>query len=348
RMSCGSREEVIARATALPWVGGARFEGRIRSSEDETYCRIDSPDAMSVSISLDDLDEDVDLELLGAGPTGAPGPSIASSTAGGADAEQIDTLVGAGAYYLRIYTVADAESDFTLSIESVERADAADTLAPNSSAAPHDLGVVAADGEPAVVTDIVSPAGAEVFAVEVAEAALVTILLTDLNADADLYVNDADGFEVGSSALGGSADDQVQWFAQPGRFIATVSPVFSGGLSRYTLAVEAQAADIAELGVVSAGGPRVAEGAVTAAARQAWHRFELTEPGRVSLALTGLTADAELHLVMESGAVLMSSTNGGNDPEEIVQELDAGSYFARVDAYDDAGTPFRLEVGRAR
>ena len=70
-----------------------------------------------------------------------------------------------------------------------------------------------------------------------------------------------------------------------------------------------------------------------------WFRFELTESRRVSLVVSEFDADASLTLEDEAGAELASTDEGDSDDLVISTSLDTGVYYAKVEASEtDAGT----------
>ncbi|MBC6995972.1 Kazal-type serine protease inhibitor domain-containing protein [Neolewinella lacunae] len=76
------------------------------------------------------------------------------------------------------------------------------------------------------------------------------------------------------------------------------------------------------------------------------HTFTVTEPGLVTIDLTGLSADLELFLLSECdrGSCLQFSQNPGLSPEQIVRYLPAGTYVVVVDGYNGAVSNYSLRV----
>jgi subtilisin len=64
-----------------------------------------------------------------------------------------------------------------------------------------------------------------------------------------------------------------------------------------------------------------------------YYTFTLGTTSNFTLALAGLTADADVSLLDGNGNLITSSTNGGNRSEEITRQLSAGTYYARVYRY---------------
>ncbi|MFM7427201.1 MAG: CAP domain-containing protein [Elainella sp.] len=75
-----------------------------------------------------------------------------------------------------------------------------------------------------------------------------------------------------------------------------------------------------------------------------YYRLRLTQRSSLNLALSGLTADADLALVNQAGATLNQSSRRGSSRESLAQTVEPGTYYVRVDRR--RGTPrYRLDVG---
>ncbi|NQU22474.1 MAG: pre-peptidase C-terminal domain-containing protein [Candidatus Nealsonbacteria bacterium] len=75
-----------------------------------------------------------------------------------------------------------------------------------------------------------------------------------------------------------------------------------------------------------------------------YYRFALNRASEFSLALSGLSADADVQVVDADGQVVVGSTRGGSDAEAINRTLDAGNYFVRVYSCGSANTRYRLRL----
>jgi hypothetical protein len=64
-----------------------------------------------------------------------------------------------------------------------------------------------------------------------------------------------------------------------------------------------------------------------------YYRFTLNSRSNFGLTLTGMSADADVHILNASGSVIASSTAGSTNNESISQTLDAGNYYVRVYQY---------------
>jgi hypothetical protein len=84
-------------------------------------------------------------------------------------------------------------------------------------------------------------------------------------------------------------------------------------------------------------------GAVNLNKRKSDHRFTLTQRSKISVALTGLRADADLLLRSSGGRVIARSRKPGSKSEFIRRTLEPGTYSLRVVRYS-GGTNYRLVV----
>lgn len=77
-----------------------------------------------------------------------------------------------------------------------------------------------------------------------------------------------------------------------------------------------------------------------------YYRFNIASQGNFSLALTGLSADADVSLLDSNGGVITSSTKGGSSSESINRTLNAGNYYAKVYRYS-GNTNYSLSLTAA-
>ncbi len=64
-----------------------------------------------------------------------------------------------------------------------------------------------------------------------------------------------------------------------------------------------------------------------------YYRFTLNSRSNFSLSLSGMSADADVHILNASGSVIASSTAASANNESISKTLDAGNYYVRVYQY---------------
>ncbi len=209
----------------------------------------------------------------------------------------------------------------------------------------------------------------------------LSVSLTGLAADADLEIirdsnfnGTVDAGEVlKSSRWGGSTSEAInlQGLGSGGYYVR-VHP-FGSAVTNYSLSLTASAGlgyatetnntlstayDIGGSGYsYSSGnlnGNRIFTGWVGDSDTQDFYRFSLGASSNVSLALTGLSADAELELirdanfngVIDTGEVLRGGYRGSSASESInFSDLTAGDYHVRVNRFNSANTSYTLNMG---
>jgi Domain of unknown function (DUF4394)/Bacterial pre-peptidase C-terminal domain len=79
--------------------------------------------------------------------------------------------------------------------------------------------------------------------------------------------------------------------------------------------------------------------------RNDYYRFDVTNPGNLSLNLNGLNGNADVQVLNLSGIVIGSSANAGNAPESLNLNLGTGSFFVRVFTnVPNQSTPYSLNA----
>lgn len=209
----------------------------------------------------------------------------------------------------------------------------------------------------------------------------LSVSLTGLTADADLEVirdgnsnGVVDPGEVLKSSLrGGSTAETIslQGLAA-GIYYVRVYP-YASATTNYTLNLNAiagtgfaselnnslgSAYDIGGPGYAysngNLNGNRIFSGWVGDSDTEDFYRFTLGSTSNLSLALTGLSADADLQLirdanfngVIDAGEVIRGAYYGGNTSESInFSGLGSGTYYARVYRFGGANTSYTLNMG---
>ncbi|XHX76385.1 MAG: S8 family serine peptidase [Stenomitos frigidus ULC029] len=208
----------------------------------------------------------------------------------------------------------------------------------------------------------------------------LSVSLTGLSADADLEIIRDGNFnstvEAGevlkSSRWGGSTSESISLQGLgSGSYYVRVHP-YGNAVTNYSLNLTASAGsgyateanntlatayNIGGPGYSSSGnlnGNRTFTGWVGDSDTQDFYRFSLGASSNVSLALTGLGADAELQLIRDSnfngtidaGELLGGGYSSGSASESInFTGLAAGDYNVRVYRYSSANTSYTLNMG---
>ncbi|MFM6053697.1 MAG: PPC domain-containing protein, partial [Sphaerospermopsis kisseleviana] len=154
-----------------------------------------------------------------------------------------------------------------------------------------------------------------------------------------------------SSTNGGTAADSITRTLSAGNYFVRVYP-YSGN-TNYNLSVNATA--VAPV-VDNAGNTlATARNIGTLSSTQSFtdwvgstdtndfYSFNIGTESNFSLLLNGLSADADVQLLSSTGAVILSSTNGGTAADSITSTLSAGTYYIRVYPYS-GNTNYNLSV----
>ena len=163
--------------------------------------------------------------------------------------------------------------------------------------------------------------------------------LTDLSADADLYLTGVSDVEtqLANSELAGTADESIVRWLGAGTYHVRIIP-FDSGTIDYTLGYSRQdmlpTAGTTKLGdLTDQSTAQTFSGAVSQVGNDDdYLRFTLTQSSTVNLELTGLSGNADLYLLSSSGEEIARSELDGTQQDEISQLLGTGTYYVHVDA----------------
>ena len=203
-----------------------------------------------------------------------------------------------------------------------------------------------------------------------AEAKRVVLGLRQQDADADMFLEDADGNELYGSTASGTDNEVIAGTLLAGTYYVRVESQ-EAGTNAYVFRYGVSAPDAGALAALQeqqstpetvsepdgedlsddtrAGatdfgditeltGPRFPRGTLNGEGDQVdYYRFTLTEAKRVVLGLRQQDADADMFLEDSDGDELYGSTASGTDNEVIAQTLLAGTYYVRVES-QEAGT----------
>ena len=172
----------------------------------------------------------------------------------------------------------------------------------------------------------------------------MSIVLSNLSADADLYVENAWGRTIYRSIQTGRQTDFIFPTLKAGTYYTRVD-AFDGGTIRYRLSYTTfEQTDIGNL--TGQFGLRSYRGTVNAASDEFdGFRFRLSRAGTVSFVLSNLSANANLRLINASGVRIAISARTGTSTDSITRRLSAGTYIATVDAVDRGTIRYRLSFG---
>ncbi|MEZ5666399.1 MAG: Ig-like domain-containing protein [Alphaproteobacteria bacterium] len=322
------------------------FEDRIAAGDVADYYRVSVADWSEITVAMTGLAADLDIYLYTADER-----NVAASELVGEVDETLVANVPAGIYFVAVLPFEEAQSEYTLTVSAGPGAPPpADQVGDNAQTADL-LGTPGQSpinvGEQLNIVDI-----EDWYGFDVADFVEVSAVLSGLSGDLDLDLIDSAGTVLASSAAGGYEDESVVAQIGPGRYFLRV--YLYSGQSDYGLSLSAvpsappppdgagNTADEAfPLGTVD-GTVSFGDWIGTADTND-YIAFNLNQPGTLTVRMTGLAADADLELLNPAGELVGSSNNVELADEEIVVDVGAGAYYARVYPYQGQ-TDYRLEI----
>ena len=175
----------------------------------------------------------------------------------------------------------------------------------------------------------------------------VWFVLSNLSADADLFLHNSSGRQLYSSRRTGTSYDAISATLGAGTYYVRVDAFASGTIS-YQLS---NVTDIApyDLGSLSfQTSTRSRTGSVNRSGDEFdTYRFTLSRTRSMRFELSGLSADADLRLYNATGNEIAVSILRGTNTDTIVRTLSAGTYHVHVDAYASGNISYLLRYGPA-
>lgn len=171
--------------------------------------------------------------------------------------------------------------------------------------------------------------------------------LGKLSANANLFLLDSHGNVIKAAAAPGNTAEKIRTELNTGTYYLQVVRV--AGATNYDLVLSAIAPDQAGNSTRAARNLELRNGsqsfydAVHGGDRDDFYRFTIDRTINLSLALSGMGADADISLLDSRGRLIVSSASAGSVPELINRSLGAGTYFIRVFQFSGA-TNYTLNV----
>jgi hypothetical protein len=342
-------------------------EGTIKDEND--FYRFELSDKSEVSLTLDGLIANADIELLD-----KEGKKIDESKKAAKNSEQINQLLEPGSYYVNVLPFGAQKTPYRLELRTepyVDEYDSLETAKNLGALAPVD------PNNPAEVTSKIRDRNRigfkkgtikdenDFFRFEVTEESNVSLVLDGLNANAELELLDKEGKNIGESKRAGKSSEQINQLLEPGSYYVNVLP-FGAQKTPYRLELKAEvnfeeydsletAKNLGALTPVDPNNPaevtskirdrnRIGFKQGSSKDENDFFRFELTEKSDISLVLDGLNANAELELLDENGKNIDESKKAAKNSEQINQLLEPGTYYAKVLPFGAQKTNYRLEL----
>ncbi len=183
-------------------------------------------------------------------------------------------------------------------------------------------------------------------------AGTISIGLTGMSADADLYLLDGNGVLVDFSGRYGTTNEAIDRFLTAGVYYVKVRSFYGENTTDYSLSVNAggtasdpgsTVATARNLGNLSRSSWTVND-AVGSLDLNDYYRFDLSENSNFHLSLTGLSRDVDVILYDRTGRLVASSMKAGSQSESIDRNLAAGTYSIRVFSLFGGNSDYSLRV----
>ena len=305
-----------------------------RTDNDKDYFRFTLTEESVMGLVLNGLSADADLYLLNYSHQ-----EIANSQRGDTDDESIIRLLGPGTYYVRVDAFAAGTIDYNLLYTRTQE-DGVVVPAEVESPGGTDLGDLTGQASPQESSGSASgTVNDQYFRFTLTGPTRIRLELTDLSADADLYLMGVSDVEtqLANSELEGTADESIVRWLGAGTYHVRIIP-FDSGTIDYTLGYSREdglpTAGTTKLGdLTDQSTAQTFSGAVSQIGNDDdYFRFTLTQSSTVNLELTGLSGNADLYLLSSSGEEIARSELDGTQQDEISQLLGTGTYYVHVDA----------------
>ena len=300
-----------------------------KSFDDTDGYRFSLSGRRSMRFELTGLSADADLRLYG-----TDGSFIAASIRGGTANDVIQRTLDAGTYYLRVNAYTPGRNiSYRLNYG---------WAAPPALNFGDETARNVFRWHRGSVHSVTDPD--DYFRFTLTQNRLVHIWLTDLNADADLFLYDGNGQPVAASRRGSTSPDQIFRELSTGTYYIRVDAFARNQTINYWLGLIT--ADVINLGnVTGRSGTRF--GSVNSTNDSIdGYRFNLTSRTSMRFELTGLSADADLRLFDSNGNFVDLSNRAGRSNDVIERSLAAGTYYLRVNAFATGQTiSYRLNYG---
>lgn len=320
--------------------GSRSFQDFVGNNDTNDYYRFDLTQNSNFNLTLNNLSADADVQLLN-----SSGGVITSSTLGGSVAESINRQLTAGTYYVRVYPYSgNTNYNLALSASAVYQPDGAG----NTLNTARDIGTLSSSRS---FQDFVGTIDTnDYYRFNLSQTSNFNLLLNGLSANADVQLLNSSGEVLQSSHGESSLSESITRTLNAGNYYVRIYPY--SGSTNYNLSLSATAvgsidgagntlATARNIGILT--GSRSFQDFVGTTDTNDYYRFDLTQNSNFSLALSGLSADADVELLNSNGQVIASSVTSGLNSESINRSLATGTYYVRVYPYS-GNTNYQLAL----
>ncbi len=333
-------------ALALGSLGSANQTEWVGTFDTDDYYSFTLAGTSTVNLGLTGMNGNADITLYNSEQS-----QVDSSYNSGNANEAISRNLQPGTYYVQVNSY-DTGANYNLTASATALVDAAG----NTFETARDLGAISAAQ---TFADWVGGLdGNDYYKFSVSPNSSVSLNLSGLAADANLYLYDSEQNQLLSSENSDAANDTITASLGSGTYYALVQQ--SSGNTNYNFSLSAtpltyspgnlvgntepQTKNIGALGAAQTFTDFVGSQYGIASDKNDFYQFTLAEDSTVSLSLGGLSANADLLLRNSAGSWIADSTNFATVAEAITRNLVAGTYTVRVNSVDDASTGYNLEL----
>jgi hypothetical protein len=363
RVPGDSAGNTLAAARNLGTISASKHVSESVGARDtRDYFKLHLASAGVLNLSLTGNSTAVSLKLLS-----ARGSGIATAAGKGTTTRTLHRTLAAGTYFVLVAQSSGTEN-YTLTLSSAGGGGGGADGAGNTLATARNIG----SAIPAkTFNDFVGPNdAADIYKLSLAQGGDVSIDMTNLHDDADVHLaqdSNGDGRIEDSEIIGRSensdtSNEHIGQSLDAGTYYILVIPGGSTNATTYTLTVAAtpqdtvgddisDAQDVGELSDAQTFTDSVGGSSDPAD----FYQFTLSQQSDVSIALTGLKADADIQLIQDTNGdgqvddteIIDQSENAGTASEQINHTLDAGTYFVNVAPGAGAATAYILTMSAA-
>ncbi|ELR97421.1 PPC domain-containing protein [Gloeocapsa sp. PCC 73106] len=200
------------------------FTDFVGTSDTNDYYRFNVSNYSNFSLSLSGMSADGDVQLLN-----SSGGVIASSALGGSSSESINTALGAGTYYVRVYPFGSANTSYNLSL-------GASVINDNSISVARNIGTLSGTRS---FSDFVGTTDTnDYYRFSLDSTRNFNLSLNGMTADGDVQLLNSSGGVITSSTAGGSASESIITTLGAGTYFVRVYP-FGSANTNYNLSLTA-------------------------------------------------------------------------------------------------------------
>jgi serine protease len=178
----------------------------------------------------------------------------------------------------------------------------------------------------------------DVYRFRLDNAGTVSLNLTGMIGDANLYVLDSAGTTIAFSTLTGAVNESISRVFNAGVYYAWIQSA-PGASTRYTFDLTAAGpartpigslSTARDLGDMSRKQRTLRNGFLSSGDPKDYFRFDLSERGNFRVDITGLSSNLDMSLLDRNGNTITSSLLSGTSSESISRFLEAGTYYVFV------------------